>query len=76
MQARGLKLDGWVCAAGAGRVAPHAGAWIETCPWAPTPRWLPSRLMQARGLKLDDARQQAWGRMSRLMQARGLKLAV
>jgi len=57
-----------------GTVAPHAGAWIETCAactaTATTPK---SRPMRARGLKQPDCRRLSAKLLSRPMQARGLK---
>jgi len=75
MRARGLKRQlmaqrQWVC-----RVAPHAGAWIETIKVFANAEKPRSRPMRARGLKLYGA---VWGAgimTSRPMRARGLKLS-
>jgi hypothetical protein len=44
-------FSGWLIS----RVAPHAAAWIETCPNAPSVGAIPSPLTQGRGSKLLSA---------------------
>ena len=75
-QARGLKPDRWPGCCRARRVAPHAGAWIETSASMSGGTRLPgSRLTQARGLKPGRKRNVQASQLSRLTQARGLKLS-
>jgi len=72
MQARGLKQL-MPSFAREDTVAPHAGAWIETIIEKRAGIISASRLMQARGLKLNFLTLIGMTTMSRLMQARGLK---
>src|SRR5690606_18413328 len=74
--ARGLKPLGVTEKITGFLVAPHAGAWIETCSRA----WrlwggATSRPTRARGLKLGVRRQDAVFGTSRPTRARGLKLS-
>ena len=57
------------------RVAPHAGAWIETIGYTYMPHCVAmSRPTRARGLKLDAVAAVAVFLLSRPTRARGLKL--
>ena len=56
-----------------GRVAPHAGAWIETRCWTSPTSTRRSRPTRARGLKLGRGNQEARIMLSRPTRACGLK---
>ena len=74
MQGRGLKLRDGADGRSEDRVAPHAGAWIETLNLCLNAVALQSPLMQGRGLKQDlCAPARLRRRRSPLMQGRGLK---
>ena len=73
-QARGLKLVQYDPCLACGRVAPYAGAWIETLSSSSARTAArSSRLTQARGLKHSLAGNCGAHSRSRLTQARGLK---
>ena len=74
-RARGLKHQVAGVAARTGHVAPHAGAWIETCfSISGLSSCAPSRPTRARGLKLEQHGLVGVAQLSRPTRARGLKL--
>ena len=76
MRGRGLKQDSEVMVLGKGRVAPYAGAWIETPSCRRRSARYSSPPMRGRGLKLRDDTLDAPALWSPPMRGRGLKLVV
>ena len=73
-RARGLKQVQRRAPSKHARVAPYAGAWIETKHFALVKKYYESRPTRARGLKHDRDARIAEGVVSRPTRARGLKL--
>ena len=74
MRARGLKQHMLAVVEREVRVAPHAGAWVETKPNESCVSATASRPMRARGLKHALCQKWSDASVSRPMRARGLKL--